>query len=113
MRAVAMRKDTAREGRVYRSMSGPAANFLVGAQRNANDAILIGAVVLKTALAKHVEHMTIRRHHFGGKFDDTALMRDAAQMLEQQRCDAAALVLIEDRECDLGAGAILEAKVKA
>ena len=98
---------------VYRSILRLDGNFVVGAKRDMNDAILVGAVMLEAALAEDIKHVTIRRHHLGGKFLDAAGVRDTPQMLEQQRRDAAALVFVEHRERDLGAGAILQAIVAA
>ena len=60
-------------------MLGLEGNFVVGAQRDVHDAVLVGALALKAAVTKYVEHMTVRRHHFGGELEDAGAVRDAPQ----------------------------------
>ena len=67
-----------------------------------DDAGVGRATDLQTAVPEDVEHLVVVAEDIGAELRDAALARDAQQMLEQQRADAAPLVLIGDRERHLG-----------
>ena len=68
-----------------------------------DDAGVERAVHDEAARREHLEHLVVLAEHVGLELGDAGGARDRRQVLEQQRADAAALVLVGDRERDLGA----------
>ena len=78
-----------------------------------DDAGVGRATDLQVAVPEDVEHLVVVAEDIGAELRDAALARDAQQMLEQHRADAAPLVFIGDRERHLGGRVLVVRDVSA
>ena len=67
-----------------------------------DDAVLDVVRDLVARLLEDGEHLAVLRQHLGDEPVDAHLLRDGGQVLEHDRADALALVVVRDVEGDLG-----------
>ncbi len=71
-------------------------------ERNVDRAAIAAALHVESGAGEHVEHPLVLGEHLGLEALDVVGTRDCGQLLEQVRADAAALLVVRDRERHLG-----------
>jgi hypothetical protein len=80
----------------------PRAVRLLGRERQVHDARVARALHDEPRRGEHVQHLVVLAEDVGAELLDPGAPRDAEEVVEQDRADAAPLVRVGDRERDLG-----------
>ena len=78
-----------------------------------HDARIERSASLETSVREYVEHLPILAQHVGFKLLDAVSIRNATQMLQQDRGDAVSLELVQNRKRNLSTLRIGAANITA